>query len=102
MAITIDILDNGTEHCLLIKSLASPEKILRPIFNMQPSVLFSPDGRSVYYVQRSAEGGWIELVKREVTSCWGKRAVTSCWGPSDLALVGEEEEEEEIVYRCSP
>ena len=59
VAVTIDILDNGIEHCLLVKSLQSNEKTLLPIFNMKPPVIFSPNGRDVYYIQRSAEGGWI-------------------------------------------
>ncbi len=59
VALTIDILDNGIEHCLLVKSLVSKQAILKPIFNMKPPVCFSSDGKTVFYVQRSGEGGWI-------------------------------------------
>ena len=72
VAVTIDILDDGIEHCLLVKSLVSQNKVLRPIFNLKPEVVFSSDGRYIFYIQRSLEGGWIELVKRTVESCWGK------------------------------
>lgn len=58
VAVTIDILDNGKEHCLILKSLIS-KQALKPIFNIKPSVSFSPEGKEVFYVQRSAEGGWI-------------------------------------------
>lgn len=58
VAVTIDILDNGIEHCLLVKSLVS-KQTLRPLFNLKPPVVFSPDGKAVLYIQRSAEGGWI-------------------------------------------
>ena len=64
-------MDNGIEHCLLVKSLVSGNKKLRPIFNMKPPVIFSGDGKSIFYIQRSTEGGWIELVQRSVDSCWG-------------------------------
>ena len=69
VAITIDILDNDREHCLLLKSLTKRSQ-MRPIFNMKPSVVFSADGKFLYYIQRSAEGGWIQLVKRTVETCW--------------------------------
>lgn len=59
---------------------------------MKPPVAFSSDGNTIFYIQRSAEGGWIELVKRAVESCWGENEV----------MVREEEEDEGIVFRGAP
>ena len=67
VAVSIDILDNGREHCLIVKDLRrGKEGKSIPIFNVRPEVSFSEDGGLIYFVQRSEEGGWIELVQKEV------------------------------------
>jgi len=61
----IDLLGTKKEYCLIVKNLAlsnNKEYKHRVIFNVKPSVVFSGDGKSLYYIQRSPEGGWIELV----------------------------------------
>lgn len=60
VAVTIDLMGDGKEYCVLIKSLVNPEKYKpRPIFNLKPPVVFSPDSNDIYFIQRSGEGGWI-------------------------------------------
>lgn len=85
----IDLLGNKKEYCLILKNLAMPQLKPRPIFNVRPQALFSPDGRNVCYVQRSPEGTWTELVFRRVESCW--------FGDVEVRKV---EEEGEVVFRC--
>jgi protease II len=72
LAVMLDLLGTKKEYCLLVKNLALPDSKPRPIFNVRPQAVFSADGQRVCYVQRSPEGGWVELVYRSVQSCWAK------------------------------
>jgi protease II len=81
----IDLLGTKKEYCLLVKNLSqgqNSELQPRAIFNIRPQAVFSGDGKSICYVQRSPEGGWIELAYRPIESCWKKKG--------DLARIDEE------------
>lgn len=76
----------------MLKNLTMPQLKLRPIFNVRPQALFTPDGKNVCYVQRSPEGTWTELAFRRVESCWA--------GENEVTKKVDEEGEGEVLFRC--
>lgn len=60
-AVMIDLLGTEKEYCLIVKKLSNVDESMRShvVFNIRPKAVFSQDGKSICYVQRSMEGGWI-------------------------------------------
>jgi len=64
----IDLLGTRKEYCMFVKSLSlnSKDYNYKVIFNVRPKAMFSSHGTTLFYVQRSEEGGWVELVSTKV------------------------------------